>query len=97
MIQTGLNRLIELFKNDIDHIEYDVDGATQIQNTYTATQTADELEIEFFVGDTLTGVIDNINIIGTTTTYDTKVKTFNKVTVDGQKVIIPYKIEVKVV
>jgi len=97
LIQTGLNRLIELFKNDIDHIEYDVDGATQIQNTYTATQTADELEIEFFVGDTLTGVIDNINIIGTTTTYDTKVKTFNKVTVDGQKVIIPYKIEVKVV
>ena len=97
MIQTGLNRLIELFKNDIDHIEYDVDGATQIQNTYTATQTADELEIEFFIGDTLTGVIDNINIIGTTTTYDTKVKTFNKVTVDGQKVIIPYKIEVKVV
>lgn len=97
MIQTGLNRLIELFKNDIDHIEYDVDGATQIQNTYTATQTADELEIEFFVGDMLTGVIDNINIIGTTTTYDTKVKTFNKVTVDGQKVIIPYKIEVKVV
>ena len=97
MIQTGLNRLIELFKNDIDHIEYDVDGATQIQNTYTATQTADELEIEFFIGDMLTGVIDNINIIGTTTTYDTKVKTFNKVTVDGQKVIIPYKIEVKVV
>ena len=97
MIQTGLNRLIELFKNDIDHIEYDVDGATQIQNTYTATQTADELEIEFFLGDMLTGVIDNINIIGTTTTYDTKVKTFNKVTVDGQKVIIPYKIEVKVV
>jgi len=97
LIQTGLNRLIELFKNDIDHIEYDVDGATQIQNTYTATQTADELEIEFFVGDMLTGVIDNINIIGTTTTYDTKVKTFNKVTVDGQKVIIPYKIEVKVV
>ena len=97
MIQTGLNRLIELFKNDIDHIEYDVDGATQIQNTYTATQTADELEIEFFIGDTLTGVIDNINIIGSTTTYDTKVKTFNKVTVDGQKVIIPYKIEVKVV
>ena len=97
MIQTGLNRLVELFKNDIDHIEYDVDGATQIQNTYTATQTADELEIEFFVGDMLTGVIDNINIIGTTTTYDTKVKTFNKVTVDGQKVIIPYKIEVKVV
>ena len=97
MIQTGLNRLIELFKNDIDHIEYDVDGATQIQNTYTATQTEDELEIEFLVGDMLTGVIDNINIIGTTTTYDTKVKTFNKVTVDGQKVIIPYKIEVKVV
>jgi len=97
LIQTGLNRLIELFKNDIDHIEYDVDGATQIQNTYTATQTADELEIEFFLGDMLTGVIDNINIIGTTTTYDTKVKTFNKVTVDGQKVIIPYKIEVKVV
>jgi len=93
----GLNRLVELFKNDIDHIEYDVDGATQIQNIYTATQTADKLEIEFLVADTLTGVIDNISVIGTTTTYDTKVKTFNKVTVNGQKVIIPYKIEIKVV
>ena len=96
MIQTGLNRLIELFKNDIDHIEYDVDGATQIQNIYTTIQEGNELEVVFNI-DTVTGVIDNIKVIGTTVIYDTKDKTFNKITVDGQKVVIPYKIEIKVV
>ena len=96
MIETGINRLIELFKNDIDHIEYDLDGSTQVQNIFTTTQEGNELEVAFNI-DTVTGVIDNIKVIGTTVIYDTKGKTFNKITLDGQKVVIPYKIEIKVV
>ena len=97
MTTDGLTRITELLKDDIIRVEYDIDGVTQQETNLDITQNVNDLRVSFLIGASVVGVIDNFKLIGTTVTLDIRNKTYNKDNDDRQRIVLPYRIELKAV
>jgi len=100
MTNDGFERLLNLFVGDIQNIKYDLDGVEQTisSSSLTFSIKGDELEITGTIGDTISGLIDNFRIVGTTITYDIRENlTFTKASGKSVAFKIPYKLENKAV
>jgi len=92
MTSDGLFRIANLFKQDISHVEFDLDGVTQTVNDLEFVFDGAKVTISFVIPDSTQGVIDNFKLIGTTITYDIKNFEITKNNLaESELISIPYK------
>lgn len=100
MTSDGLNRLMSLFKDDVDRVEFDVEGVTQSisSSNLTFDLTNNRLDISGTIGASEEGLIDNFKVVGATIEYDVRT-TMSFTKASGQSLLftIPYELEVKVI
>lgn len=94
MTNDGLNRIAELFKDDILKIEYDLDGVTDEITSFDTTVEDKRIILSFLIPPSVVGVVNNIKVVGNTITYDIKNFEITKTSASESELIsIPYKFE----
>ena len=90
MTNDGFTRLSNIFLNDIQSVQYDLDTVTQTNTTFTNTIDVGTLTLFVTIPSDQNGTFNNFRVIGTTgITYTERNITFTK-TQDQLVVDIPF-------
>ena len=90
MTNDGFTRLATIFVNDIDRVEYTVDGSPQSKTIDSFNINIGNLDVFITIPSTENGAFANFEVIGSTgITYTERNITFTK-TKDGLKLNIPF-------